>query len=139
MAHPLHPMSVHAPLTFVLFTPLCDAAALVLHEPLAWRVSVLFCAGALLTGLVAATLGASDFGRAHKASPRVIILHASLMMTTLALIGVSLIGRVADAQQLTPPLWAVFASAVALVTLIAGAFMGGELVYRYGVGVGERN
>lgn len=140
MAHPLHPMSVHAPLTFVLFTPLCDAAAFVLDEPLAWRLSVLFCAAALLTGLVAATLGALDFERAHKTSPRAIILHAALMTATLALIGVSFMGRVGDAPEMSqPPLWAVFASGAALVALIAGAFMGGELVYRHGVGVAERN
>lgn len=135
--HPLHPMSVHAPVACILFTPFADLAAHMMGNSTAWTLGALTSSGAVLFGLVAATLGALDFERAHAKAPRTVIAHASIMVIAVALAGVSLLGRVGEhfAIGAPPPIWAVAASVVAFLAMLAGAYFGGDLVYRHGVNV----
>jgi uncharacterized membrane protein len=138
--HPLHPMSVHAPVACMLFTPLADLGAHITHQSQAWTLGALTSAGALLFGLLAAMLGALDFERARTKAPRTIIAHVSAMSGALVLSAVSLFGRV-DADftvAAPPPLWAIGGGVLAAAVMFAGAYFGGELVYRHGVNVGPK-
>lgn len=135
--HPLHPMSVHAPLTCLLVTPFADLAAHVTGQPSLWALGALTGAGAVGLGLLAMTLGALDFERAHAKAPRTVIAHASAMIVAVTLSGVSLFGRIGAEFDIIapPPAWAIAAGLGAFAAMIFGAYFGGDLVYRHGVNV----
>lgn len=138
--HPLHPASVHMPVTCILFTPFLDAGSLFLHADL-WPMAAYVCAAAMVFGLVAASFGALDFEKAHAKAPRTVIAHAGAMALALGLEGVSLLGRFAadGAVRAPAPTWAIAAGAGALGVMLAGAYFGGDLVYRHGVNVDDKS
>jgi uncharacterized membrane protein len=131
-------MSVHVPLTCMLLAPFADAAAIFLHRADLWALGALATAGAVLFGVLAATLGALDFERAHAKAPKTVIWHASAMSAAVTCEAISLAGRMhSDGALNSPPaLWAIVASAGAFLIVLAGAYLGGELVYHHGVNVG---
>lgn len=135
--HPFHPISVHAPLACVAFAPLADLGAVLSHRAGLWVIGAFMCAGAAVFGLIAATFGALDFERAYAKAPRTVGWHASLMVAAVTLDAVSAFGRfgAAFAALAPPPNWTVGASAVALGAAVIGGALGGELVYRHGIGV----
>jgi uncharacterized membrane protein len=135
--HPLHPVSVHAPLACIVFAPLADLGAVLSHRSEFWFVSALMCAGAGALGLIAATFGALDFERAFAKAPKTVSWHATLMAAAVLLDVASAIGRFGPAftALAPPPAWAIGASAVALVSVAIGGGLGGELVYRHGINV----
>lgn len=136
--HPVHPMLVHAPIACWLLIPFCDLAALSVAADFFHQVAALLTAIGAVGGALAATAGALDFERGHKAAPKVAITHASLMGMAFLLELASLLGRVNSHDMhviVAPPVWAVAASALGLVVMAGGAAFGGELVYGRGVGV----
>lgn len=134
--HPLHPMSVHAPLTCMLGVPFLDAAALCWRTEF-WLFAACTTAAALALGVLAATLGALDFERARAKAPTTVLWHACAMGGALLCEAISLAGRLTASGLVTPaPLWAIGASALGFAIVLAGAYFGGELVYRHGVNVG---
>ncbi len=138
--HPLHPISVHAPLACFLFTPLADAAALLTGDDVAWTIGALTTAGAVAFGVLAATLGALDFEKAHAKAPRTVISHLTAMATALIFAAASLSGRIGESMAIIapPPAWALICGALAAASAIVGGYFGGDLVYRHGVNV-QRN
>lgn len=137
--HPLHPVSVHAPIACIVFAPLADLGATLTHLPYVWAVGALMTAGAAVFGLVAASFGALDFERAYAKAPKTVSWHAILMGCALTLDAISTFGRFdADVTNIVAaPIWAIILSALALILAAIGGFLGGDLVYRHGVNVGE--
>ena len=135
--HPLHPMSVHAPVACILFTPLADLCAHLTGNGAIWNLGALTSTGGVAFGLIAATFGALDFERAYAKAPRTIISHLTAMVSAVALSGVSAFGRWGEqwAVASPAPLWAIAAGAAALCAMIIGAYFGGDLVYHHGVNV----
>ena len=138
--HPLHPVSVHAPIACLAFAPLADLGAVLTRQPYFWAVGALMTAGAVVFGLLAASFGAMDFERAYAKAPKTVSWHAGLMTTAVALDGASAIGRFDQHfAVLTPPAeWAIAVGVLALILACVGGFLGGELVYRHGVNVEAR-
>lgn len=134
--HPLHPASVHLPVACILATPLADLAAYFVARDF-WPLGALTSAGGVLFGFVAAMLGALDFDRARAKAPRTVIGHACAMLAAVSLEAISLSGRVNANLDVAafPPTWSLAASAAAALILLAGAYLGGELVYTHGVNV----
>jgi uncharacterized membrane protein len=134
--HPLHPASVHLPVACILATPFADLAAH-LFSPDAWQFGALTSAGGVIFGLIAASFGALDFERAHARAPRTVIAHACAMLLAVSLEAISLSGRIGSdfAVVGTPPAWSLVTGAAAALVLLAGAYLGGELVYTHGVNV----
>jgi uncharacterized membrane protein len=139
--HPLHPVSVHAPIACLVFAPLADLGAALTGQPYFWAVGALMTAGAVVFGLIAATLGAMDFEHAYARAPRTVSWHAAFMTTAVTLDGVSAFGRFdSHFAVLTPPAaWAIVVGMLALLVAGVGGFLGGELVYRHGVNVEARS
>lgn len=138
--HPLHPVSVHAPIACLAFAPLADLGAALTGQSYFWAVGALMTAGAVVFGLVAATFGAMDFERAYTKAPKTVSWHAGLMATAVTLDGASAFGRFDQHfAVLTPPAaWAIAVGVLALIVAGVGGFLGGELVYRHGVNVEAR-
>lgn len=130
-------MSVHAPVACLLFTPLADAAAWWSGRPEGWAIGALTTAGALGFGVIAATLGALDFERGYAKSRRTMASHVIAMTLALVFAGVSLSGRIGEGMSVVapPPVWAIACGGVAFLSMAAGAYFGGDLVYHFGVNV----
>lgn len=139
-AHPVHPMLVHAPLACWIFIPACDVLALAMGRDVFWQTGALLSAFGAAGGALAATFGALDLPRAKARAARLALIHATLMGTAWLLSAASLAGRIDSTYAaITPaPVWAIIASALALLITIAGAWCGGEMVYGRGVGVRDR-
>lgn len=139
--HPLHPVSVHAPLACIAFTPLADLSAVLTHRIEWWTVSAAMSAMAPAFGLIAASFGALDFERAYARAPKTVSWHAVLMVLAVALAAISAFGRFGEGfAVLTPPgALAIAAGVVAFIAVGVGGALGGELVYRHGVNVSARS
>lgn len=135
--HPLHPVSVHAPIACILLTPLSDLVAVTTQRADLWIVSAYLSAGAVAFGLIAATFGALDFERAFAKAPKTVSWHAALMAASVSAAGISAFGRFGEnfAAHSHPPLWSLAAGVVAFLVAGVGGFLGGDLVYRHGVNV----
>jgi uncharacterized membrane protein len=137
--HPIHPMLVHFPLASWLLAVAADAAALALDRPFFWHVSALLCLMGVVLGAVAALFGAMELQRVkgEKKLERIATIHGSIMGAAWVIALIALVLRLDD-MLLTripaPMVVPVLDIAVGLLVLV-GAFFGGELVYRHGVGV----
>ena len=137
--HPVHPMLVHLPIACWLLAPMSDVAALAMGRPFFWHVSALLCAAGLVSGALAATFGALELERIkdRKDVQRLATIHASLMGTAWVVALVAIILRIDDIllTRIPGPVSVAVLDFAAAGILVAGAFFGGEMVYRHGVGV----
>jgi uncharacterized membrane protein len=137
--HPIHPMLVHFPLAAWLFTAASDVAWLVNGRPFFSHMAVFLCLAGVAVGALAAMFGAGDLQRVkgQKALERIAYIHASLMGTAWVLSLVALVLRIDEMfmTRIPEPLAVIVLDFVVAALVLAGAFFGGELVYRHGVGV----
>ena len=137
--HPIHPMLVHFPLAAWLLAAASDAAALAMARPFFWHVSALLCLTGLATGAIAAMFGAMELQRVKGQArlERLAAIHGSVMGGAWIVAIAAMVVRI-DEQLLTripAPIIVPVLDFVVAGLVIAGAFLGGELVYRHGVGV----
>lgn len=141
MRHPLHPALVHFPVACWTLATLADATALV-WEP-GWRWPFAFALTALGCGfgLIAAAAGLYELLRLPSNHPatRTAMLHMTLALTSWCLYAGSLLLRVDHRQPVPPGALALLLGAVGLLTLLATGWLGGKLVYGYGVGIARQD
>jgi uncharacterized membrane protein len=134
----IHPLIVHFPIGLLLVAFLLEVIALLWKKQEFSRAGwwnqiagTLGLALAVVSGLLAETTVrmAND---AREPFER----HEQIAFVVATLFAVLLFWRIASRGQIPRPSWVFllcFAAGVAL--LVTGAFLGGEIVYRYGVGV----
>jgi uncharacterized membrane protein len=131
LGHPLHPLLVHLPLGGWIiagaldFLPLGAAAD---RERAADLALLLGTVGGL--GTIAS--GWTDWSNTRGQARRTGLVHGLLTETALFLNLGSLVARRKGRRGLGKTL-----SGTALVLAVAGGFLGGQLVYRHGLGVGH--
>jgi uncharacterized membrane protein len=138
--HPLHPMSVHLPIGLLAAATLFDLLGLAAVVEGAWRFS-LWCVGlGLVSGVPAVITGLLDYAalpRGHRAETAA-TWHLSVMLAALAAYGVrallSFVGDSPGAPVPAQPYLVSGLSVVGVVLLGLGGWLGGQLVYRHGVG-----
>ena len=137
-----HPMVVHFPIALTLTAALFLIAAKVLRsEPLAATLATIgtwnLCVGAVaaLFALASGLAGVLDL-QVGAAAHAAISTHVKwAMFTSLALILAAVWRGAGSAQQSRPSwLFVVVLSAICVALSVTG-YLGGENVYRYGVGV----
>lgn len=132
-------MLVHLPIACWLLAPVCDVAGLVQGSDFFWQAAALLCGAGIGFGAIAAMFGAMDLERlkGRKDLQRIATFHASLMGSAWVIALIALIGRVDEGfiAHSPAPMWVVVLDMLAAAALLGGAFFGGELVYRHGVGV----
>lgn len=133
--HPLHPMLVHFPIA--LWTVGSAADALVLTGLSAARQPAWLAIGAGdAIALLTMTAGAIDVAAVEQPVMPLALRHIALMGTAWLLYAAAFVTR---SSGLTPDDGPILVPAVCgfagFVALIAGAWAGGQLVYRHGVGV----
>lgn len=132
--HPLHPMLVVFPIGLWIFSFIADLIyVLGDHVPVWDEIAFYTMAGGVIGALLAALPGLVDLlSIRERQAKRVAITHMSLNLVVVALFATNLWLRTRqDAGAALP----IVLSAVGIAILGVSGWLGGDLVYRHGVGV----
>ena len=134
--HPIHPMLVPLPIGLWVFSLACDIIALFVADPATWKVVALYAMiGGIIGALLAAVFGLIDLLSLPDDIRKTAILHMSINLVIVVIFIVNAWLRLgaADSGAGSPGLdWL---SLVAIVLLLVSGWLGGKMVYRYGVAV----
>ncbi len=134
----LHPLIVHFPIALLLTAVVLDLAAIVLKRPQLHRVALWnLCLGTLAAGAtVWSGLEAEDVAKHSFEIWKVMQLHKRLGITTLILGIMVTSWRLWKRDRLTSRARVLTMTGMLLmgVSLSFGAYLGGRMVYEYGVG-----
>lgn len=122
LGHPLHPALTDVPVGAFVVTFILDLAGQRTGADVALTIGVLGMAAAALSGL-------ADYADTYGETRDATTVHATLMAASLILYLVSLGLRLAGPADRTLP---IALSIVGLALVLAGAFVGGDLVFRLG-------
>lgn len=136
MKHPVHPMLVHFPIATWFLATIADIVSLFTNEQIGWIGGVLLVVGTI-TALLAMTTGLIELGKIDQHSPAIKIAnqHMILIMISWSFYAVSLFLRLNGTQLEQPGLLAISFSIAGFIFLCSAGWMGGKLVYEYGVGI----
>jgi uncharacterized membrane protein len=137
--HPLHPMVVHFPLAFWTAAAVSDVSGWITERPLWWMASWACHIVGLGMGIIAAILGFIEYATSVKteAARDTAVVHM-LSMSTAWLLFLTSLGLRGLTPGVAPSVWASGAALAGFVAMIFGAWGGGQLVYRHGVGMRDR-
>lgn len=135
LGHPVHPALVHFPIALLLSATIADVsyvAGLTLNT----HIAAILIAGGLAGGLLAVVAGLLDLARLDQR----LVGHATVHMSV---VGAALVGYAValylrkDALFAFPPVSTVSIaiSIASAMTLAAGGWLGGRLVYTFGANV----
>jgi uncharacterized membrane protein len=133
--HPIHPMLVPFPIAFLVGTLVTDLAFWGTGDPFWARASAWLVGAGVVMGLLAAVFGFIDFvtiERARQGSTGWIHFLGNLLAVVLSF--ASLLVRIGDAKSGILP-WGLTLSVIVVGLLLVTGWMGGELAYRYKIGV----
>jgi uncharacterized membrane protein len=133
--HPIHPILVGFPIAFLVGTLFTDMAYWLDPEHFWARASLWLLTAGVVTGLLAAVFGLVDFvtiERARSVSEGWVHLIGNL--TAVGLSVISILIRVGDVEKWVLP-WGLGLSVLVSLILLMTGWAGGELAYRYKIGV----
>ena len=137
--HPLHPILVHFPAALFPTSLLFDLLSLIAGEPTFVKVAFYTMVVGEVAAGAAAIAGAIDYFTKlvpGTAAFRVGTLHALLNVGVLLLYGFNLGLRLGPALEVSrTPVRPLLLSVAGVAALTASNYLGGRLVYHYGVGV----
>lgn len=133
--HPIHPMLVPFPIAFLIAAFATDLALWATGDPSWASASVWLLGAGFVTGLLAAGAGLIDFVTVHRVRHKTVgWVHALGNATALVIAGINWAQRLADTAGAVVP-WGVAMSLLVVAILGVTGWAGGELAYRYRVGV----
>ena len=134
--HPIHPMLVYFPIAFFSAAFVTDLVSLGSARPEWWAEASWYLIGAgLVAAVFTATAGAIDFfGSRRIRDHRAARWHASInvLVVVLEVVNLSLRGG----SNVT--LGQAALSGVCVLLLVISGWLGGEMVYRHGIGVSDK-
>lgn len=134
MRHPLHPAIVHFPVACWSMAVAADFAGLHFGWA-AWQWSTGLLITGCVMGLVAMLAGLVEFARLEDGPAMTTAYwHMGLMLAAFSLFALRLIIGFNGFSPQPPDGLALALSGVGLLTLLAGGYLGGRLVYHHGVG-----
>ncbi|MGH8540414.1 MAG: DUF2231 domain-containing protein [Stenotrophobium sp.] len=134
MRHPLHPALVHFPVACWSLAVLADFASLHFGEA-AWSWSGGLLAIGCVMAVVAMLAGMVELVRVPEgAALRDAWWHMGLMLAALTLFAARLLLRLDHLKPLAPDAVSLLFDAGGFLTLAAGGWFGGRLVYGHGIG-----
>jgi uncharacterized membrane protein len=132
---PLHPMLVHFPVALYPTSLVFDALSHLTEDGNPFvRGAFALIVIALVVSALAVAAGFADFLTIENGSQtwRIAVLHMSLQLVTAGLFLANAVLRGRDLDVTATPAGPILLSVVGLLTLVVGAALGGELVYRHG-------
>jgi uncharacterized membrane protein len=132
---PLHPMLVHFPIALYPTSLVFDALSHLSEDGNPYvRGAFALIVIALVVSALAVAAGFADFLPIENGSRtwRIAVVHMSVQLVTAGLFLANAVLRGRDLDVTATPVGPVVLSVVGLMTLIVGAALGGELVYRHG-------
>lgn len=135
LGHPVHPMIVVFPLGLLATAVVFDIIALIQHSYSWYRINFWMIAGGIVGGLVAAAFGLVDWFEIPSGTraKRIGLYHAGLNTLVVLLFVASWFMRQSNDE--VPTSAALVLSFAGALISVFGAWLGGELVYRLGVGI----
>jgi uncharacterized membrane protein len=136
LGHPVHPMLIVFPLGLLATAVAFDIVALVQSDSSWFRISFWMITSGIVGGLLAAVFGVIDWLAipTNTRAKRIGLLHGgSNLLVVLLFIATWWMRRGADGEIPSTP--ALVLSFIAVVIALVGAWLGGEMVDRLGVGV----
>lgn len=134
MRHPLHPAIVHFPVACWSLAVAADFAGLVWGEA-AWQWSAGLLAVGCAMALVAMMAGFIEVPRVPDgAALTTLWWHMGLMLTAFCFFSARLFLGLEQMKPIAPNTLSLILDALGFITLAVGGWMGGRLVYGYGVG-----
>jgi uncharacterized membrane protein len=136
--HPLHPALVHFPIACWSLAMATDVAGLWLGE-VAWQWSGGLLAVGCGMALVAMLAGLVELARVPEGpAMRVAYWHMGAMLCAGMLFGARLLSRLDGLHSLAPNTASLLLDTAGFICLGLGGWLGGRLVYEYGVGRADR-
>lgn len=135
-AHPIHPMLIPMPIGLLVGALIADLLYAVFGDPFFAQMAVWLVGGGLLIGALAAVFGIVDFAVHPRARNQAGWIHAIGNGAVLVLALANLVWRLMAIDLAAAVLpWGLALSAVTGVLLMVTGWYGGELAYRYLIGV----
>ena len=139
VGHPIHPMLIPFPITFLTVALATDLAARGTRDPFWSRASQWLLGAGIVTGAVAGAVGAIDYYTIRRAREKSVgKVHAYGNPLALALAAANLATR-RDARDDVPGAGQIALSAATAAVLGITGWAGAELSYRHMVGVAGHN
>jgi uncharacterized membrane protein len=136
--HPLHPMLVPVPIGLFVGALASDLAFVATRDRFWARAARALTAGGVVSGLLSAAFGATDFlTRRQIRELPIAWLHAGGNVLVVALGTASVAARARDAERGALPVGLMLSLASGSLLLVTG-WLGGELVYRHRIGLSPR-
>jgi uncharacterized membrane protein len=133
--HPIHPMLIPFPVAFLVGALATDIAFIVTGDGFWARASLWLIGAGIVTALVAAVFGFTDFATIKRIRDHGIAWwHMGLNLTAVALSVMNLLPRLGDADDAVIPMGIVLSALVTGALTISG-WLGGEMSYRHKIGV----
>jgi uncharacterized membrane protein len=140
MSHPAHPALVHFPVACWTLATLADGVGFWWSPSWLWQLAFVLAVLGCAFGLLAAVAGFVELIKLPAEHPAggTANAHMGLALTTWCLYACSVFLRVHDKQLVPAETWALVLSGAGLLALLVTGWLGGKLVYGYGVGVTPR-
>ena len=140
MKHPAHPALVHFPIACWSLASGADGLALLVWPARLHLLAAVLIAIGCVSGLLAAVAGFVELLKLPTGHPaeRTANVHMSFALGSWCLYAGSLFLRIEHQQLVAPNVLALLLSGAGLLVLLATGWLGGQLVYRHGVGVAGR-
>lgn len=134
--HPIHPMLVVFPIGLWVFSFIADLLYVSGGNPVWKEVAYYTLAGGIVGALAAAIPGAIDlFSLPEGRARRIGIVHMAINLGVVILYAINFGMRSIAEVDAVGPIWL---SAFTIALLGISGWLGGEMVYVHGVGVGSR-
>lgn len=132
--HPLHAMSVHFPIAFVIATLGCDLLFWWSGDAFWRRAALWACGAAFVSGVAAGLVGTAELLLVRGIRRRVASwAHGVAAVMLIAIIGANWLLRLVDPAAVLPQ--GLFLSALASVFAGIAGWHGGKLVFDHGIGL----
>ena len=134
--HPIHPMLVPFPIGLWVFSFICDLIFVFGSQAPVWKTVALYTmVGGLIGALAAAVVGLIDLLSLPPEPRKTAIVHMSINVTIVVLFAINIWLRLSAGDAGAASTGTVWLSLVAIALLLVSGWLGGKLVYEYGVAV----
>jgi uncharacterized membrane protein len=131
--HPIHPMLVPIPIGLWIFSLVCDLILAGGSSNPAWATVALYTMGGGIVGaLLAALPGLIDLLSLPPGPRKTALTHMAINLTVVALYAINFWMRLQAPQAPGKLMWL---SVLAIGLLVISGWLGGKMVYEYGVAV----